>query len=81
MSQAWANVESSMNHLGKSQPAYITITGMGMGMGMGRTVRHSAYRYGPDRVGTFINSQFSVSIFNLTKKLAHFVMGGSYVVP
>jgi len=46
-----------------------------------RTVRHSVYRYGPDRVGTFINSQFSVSIFNLTKKLAHFVMGGSYVVP
>ncbi|KKL12392.1 hypothetical protein LCGC14_2536210 [marine sediment metagenome] len=39
------------------------------------TVRHSAYRYGPDRVGTFSNSQFSVSIFNLTKKLAHFVMG------
>ncbi len=41
------------------------------------TVRHSAYRYGPDRVGTFINSQFSVSIFNLTKKLAHSMMGGN----
>jgi hypothetical protein len=45
------------------------------------TIRHSAYRYGPDRVDTFSNSQFFVSIFNLTKKLVHFVMGGSYVVP
>ncbi|KKL28306.1 hypothetical protein LCGC14_2376420 [marine sediment metagenome] len=55
---------------------YITITGTGIGMGMGRTVRHSAYRYGPDYSGTFSNSQFSVSIFNLTKTLAHFVTGG-----
>ncbi len=39
------------------------------------TVRLSVTRYGLDRVGTYINSQFSVSIFNLTKKLAHIVMG------
>lgn len=40
------------------------------------TVRLSANRYGLDRVGTYINSQFFVSIFNLAKKLAllHIVM-------